>query len=126
MHLLNTINLWMICRCLFNGFRHKITSRIWFRVPQHFMTFSILFRFRRFLGSCWHPFGSILVALGTLLVQFGSFWHQNPPFRHPNAQNTCRQPQTPSSKQFYFPRPRAEICRRQLRLTDICIYKYIT
>ena len=30
-------------------------------------------------------------------------------------ENTCREPQTPSSKEFYLPKPRAELGRRQLR-----------
>ena len=82
-------------------------------------TFSNLFRrvcFGRLLGSFWHPFGSMLVALGSLL-----FWHPAAsisiafglPFWFKLFSGT-----RPSHHTFLF-RPRGGRCLWQLRFSDL-------
>ena len=51
--------------------------------------------FGRSLGSFWHPVGSVLVAVGTLLNPVWIFLASKHPFRHPNLQ-------TPSSKELHL------------------------
>jgi hypothetical protein len=65
---------------------------------------SILAHFWLHLGRFGHPLDSM----------FDNLFIGNPPFLYPNLKSTCRQPQTPSSKEFHLLRPRAELCRRQL------------
>ena len=70
-----------------------------------------------FVGTRLVP--SLLVVYNFVSFILDHFWIDFPPIRRPSVQNISREPRTPSPKEFYLLRPRAELCRRKFK-SDPC------